>query len=74
MCVVIFGASGLGFRVEGRSGGFRIRPVTAKERKCFGCLCLTCIYPPLGAIVLLIAGLIAAAPILKSFVGLLQQP
>eukprot|EP00439_Symbiodinium_sp_Y106_P080388 s885_g19.t1 len=31
------------------------------ERKCFGCLCLTCIYPPLGAIVLLIAGLIGLA-------------
>jgi len=34
---------------------------TESERKCFGCLCLTCIYPPLGAIVLLIAGLIGLA-------------
>ncbi|CAE7477767.1 unnamed protein product [Symbiodinium sp. CCMP2592] len=31
---------------------------TEQEKKCFQCLCLTCIYPPIGAMVLLIAGLI----------------
>lgn len=31
---------------------------TEQEKGCFKCLCLTCIYPPLGAIILILAGLI----------------